>query len=207
MKKLVSKLKIGYAIYIALLVILSLTGCSSVSKLEKSKLDSSTTSDTQVTKKLDEMQTGKADLQAENTSNKVTENSENENEETIKATVNYDTAKPIIESTGKPPVASETTETTKKISQKNNKIEENLTGKLNLQVEQNKQLKQSVDSQNNVINKLKTENESSKKRSNNWWKWFLAGICLPVIVWVSLNWSKIVFPWIKKIFLYVKMMI
>jgi len=178
MKKLIKKLKIVYAIYIALLVVLSLTGCAGTKKIEKSKLDSSITSDTQVNKKLDEMQTGKADLQAENTSNKVTESSENENEETVKATINYDTSKPVIESTGKPPVASETTETTKKVSQKNNKIKENLTGKLNLQVEYNKRLKQSVDSQNNVINKLKTENESSKKTSNNWWKWLLFGLIL-----------------------------
>jgi len=207
MKKLLFSLRITYAIYITLLIILCLTGCSSVSKLEKSKLDSSITSDTQVNKKLDETQTDKADLQAESTSNKVTENSENENEETVISTITYDTSKNTIKETGKPPVASETTKTTKKVSQKDNKIEENLTGKLNLQVEYNKQLKQSVDSQNSVINKLKTENESSKKTSNNWWKWLIVGICLPFIVWVPLNWTKIVFPWIKKIFLFVKKII
>jgi len=203
MKKLLFSFHITYAIYIAGLIILCLTGCSSVSKLEKSKLDSSITSDAQVNKKLDETQTDKADLQAENTSNKVTENSENENEETVISTVTYDTSKNTIKETGKPPVASETTKTTKKVSQKDNKIKENLTGKLNLQVEYNKQLKQSVDSQSNVISKLKTENESSKKTSNNWWKWFLAGLVLGsgiTILIYQMKWSEVVWNFIKKVF-------
>jgi len=79
--------------------------------------------------------------------------------------------------------------------------------KNNLLILENKRLKQSNDSLLSIKSKESYKSETKETKSVTWWKWFIAGLCLPVIVWVSMNWTKIVFPWIKKLFEFVKKII
>ena len=184
MKKLVSKLKIGYAIYIALLLALSLTGCASTKKLEKMKSDIALNADVESKKKTDETTNIKTAASGETAVTKNTESTENQSKETETKKTVYDTSKPIVPGTGKPPVAEESTTTERETSNKDNKIIEETLSKNNLLVEENKRLKQTNDSLLSIKAKENTKAETKVTPVNNWWKWTIFGIIIGIILTV-----------------------
>ena len=107
--------------------------CSGTKKLEKSTLSSNLKVDTEVSKKLDEKQTDSVNDQSVKTLDKKTDLSENKQKVTETKTTKFDGSKPIVPGTGKPPVIEETTTTETESNQKDIKIQETLTDKLNLQ--------------------------------------------------------------------------
>lgn len=206
MKKLVLKLKIIYSIYIALLLALSLTGCSSSKKLEKSKIDFSVASNTNVTKKTDEAQSGNITDKSEKSQDKKSESTENKSKIKETKVTDYDPSKPIVPGTGKPPVARETVTTEREDTKKSDKTTELLNQKLNLQIDYIKELKQSIDSQNSVISKLKSK-EEKKVTVNNWWKWCIAGLVFGAgitILIYQFKWYEIAWNIIQKVLSFLK---
>lgn len=185
------KTKIIHSIWILSLVVIScLSGCSSTKKLEKSKLDSSIASNTDVTKKTDETQTGSITDTSVKTQDKNTSK--------VKETkvTDYDPTKPIVPGTGKPPVVKETITTEKEETQ------EVLTQKLNLQIDYTRQLKQTIDSQSNVITKLKAKTETEVKKVGSWQWYFFAFGCFGILVGILEFLGKLdpVIVFIKKVF-------
>jgi len=201
MRKIIKTLKLICAIYIALLLTLSLTGCAGTKKLEKSKIDSSVASNTNVTKKTDVEQTGNLTDKSEKTQDKKSESTENKLKIKETKVTDYDPSKPVVPGTGKPPVARETITTEREDTQKSDKAQETLTLQLNLQVNYTKQLKQTIDSQNSVISKLKAKEEKKVTTSSCWWKWLITGltigIALTVLVY-QFKWYQPVWNFINK---------
>lgn len=203
MKNIVKHLKIVYAIYIALLAVLSFTGCSSTKKLEKTKIDSSVASNTNVTKKTDEAQSGSITDKTEKSQDKKSEWTENTAKVKETMVTDYDPTKPIVPGTGKPPVLKVTVTTEKEDTQKYNKTTETLTNKLNLQIDYTRQLKQTVDSQNSIISKLKAKAETKVTTAVTCWKWLLVGLLLGAGITVLIyqfKWYEPILKLIKRIF-------
>jgi len=178
-------LKTFYSLYvefIIVLVILVFTGCAGSKKVEKSKLDTSIASNTDVNKKTDETSSVKTEASGETATSKSTQSTENKSKESETKNTKYDTSKPIVPGTGKPPVAEETVNTTTEISNKDMKIIEDLTSKFNLQVEENKHLKQAYDSLLNTKLSQKANTESKETPVSNWWKWMLSGVVITIVL-------------------------
>lgn len=186
-----------------MVAILLMVSCASTTKIEKSKLDSSIASNTNVTKKTDETQAGSITDKSEKAQDKKTESSENTAKVKETKITDYDPSKPIVPGTGKPPVVKETVTTEKEETQKSDKTEESLRQKLNLQVDYNKKLKQTVDSQSNVITKLKAKTETKVTTVSNWWKWLLTGMGIGALIIgliMHFRWYEWFLNFIKKVF-------
>jgi len=191
MKKFITTLRITYVSYILSLIVICLTSCAGTKKLEKSKIDSSNVANTNLTKKTDETQTGSVTDKSEKTQDKNTSK--------VKETkvTDYDPSKPIVSGTGKPPVVKETVTTEK------DETQETITQKLNLQIDYTRQLKQTINSQNSIISKLKAKTETKVTTVSNWYKWLLFGLILGsalTILIYQLKWYEIVWNFIKKAF-------
>jgi len=201
MKKLVSKLKIGYAIYIALLLALSLTGCASTKKLEKTKSDIALNADLESKKKLDETTNVKTAASGETAVTKNTESTENKSKVTETKTTKFDTNQPVVPGTGKPPVVEETVKTETEVSNKDTKVLEALTTKYNLQVQENKRLKQSNDSLLSIKSKESSKSETKETSYVTLWKWFFAGLITMGLIQVTIKFDifRKLFEFVKKI--------
>jgi len=116
----------------------------------------------------------------------------------------YDTSKPIVPGTNRPPLASETTISNIESNDKN--LQENSNTKFSKseiqQLEAN--FKKKYDSKLDSITKINTslESEVTEKttQANNWWKWFLAGICICILfqlAWKFTPLGNLSFIWQK----------
>jgi hypothetical protein len=166
-------------IFILLIFICS---CSGTKKLEKSNLSSNLKSDTEVSKKVDEKQTGSIYDQSVTTLDKKTDLSEKKNKTVETKTTDYDGSKPIVPGTGKPPVVKETIRIVKESNEKDIQIQEGLTEKLNLQIGYTRELQLKVDSLQKVNSTLTSKTESKEIPVSNWWKWFVGGIVIGLVV-------------------------
>ena len=137
--------------------------------------------DTEVSKKLDEKQTGSVSDQSLKTSDKKTDSSEKKNKTIETKTTDYDPTKPIVPGTNKPPVIRETTKIVKESNEKDIQIQEGLTEKLNLQVGYTRELQSKVDSLQKVNSTLTSKSESKETPVSNWWKWLISGIVIGLI--------------------------
>lgn len=184
-----------------LLFVIVLSSCSTTKKVEKTKSDIALKSELDSKNKVDETSNVKTAASGETASSKNTESTENKSKEKETKTTKYDTSQPIIPGTGKPPVAEESTTTERETSNKDTKVLEALTTKYNLQVQENKRLKQINNSWSkyaarNVSNTVKTETPS------NWWIWLLVGICIPVAIGLLVKFGAFskLFVFVLKIF-------
>lgn len=174
-----------YSVWITamlLLFVIVLSGCSTTKKVEKTKSDIVLNSNLESKKKTDETSNTKTVASGETGTSKKTESSENQSKETETKKTKYDSSKPIVPGTGKPPVIEETTTKEKVLSQKDNKVLEETKTKNNLLKEENKRLKQSNDSLLSVKAKESSKSETKETKSVTWWRWFLAGMCVPVVI-------------------------
>ena len=195
------------------LLILIVAGCSGVKKTTKTDIKSDVISQTEVKKTVDENASLTTSVNAEKKTDqsvkKNTSAESTENEETTIHTINYDTKTKVDSVTKRPAVASETIQKT--VKGKNAKAVES-TELLYSQAEVQslfsvyfKMSKSESDSVNRVISSLKSEIVEKTKKANNWWKWLLVGVCVPVIGWIVWKFTpvgKLSFIWknIKAIF-------
>ena len=174
------------------IIILLVAGCSGVKKTTKTDIKQDVISQTEVKKTEAENEslttTVTADKKTEATVKKNTSAEENETEETTIHTINYDSKTPVDSVTRKPVISQEIIQKT--VKGKNAKAVES-TELLYSQAEVQslfqvyfKMSKSESDSVNKVISTLKSEIVEKTKKANNWWKWFLAGVCVPVIGWI-----------------------
>lgn len=196
-----------------LLIIFIVAGCSGVKKTTKTDTRADVISQTEVKKTADENASLTTSVNTEKKTEasvkKNTSAEETESEETTIHTINYDTKSEIDSVTRKPAISQEIIQKT--VKGKNAKAVES-TELLYSQAEvQNlfevyfKMSKNESDSVNKVISSLKSEIVEKTKKANNWWKWLLVGVCVPVIGWIVLKFTpagKLSFIWknIKAIF-------
>lgn len=166
---------------ILFILLVFICSCSGTKKLEKSNVSSTVKTDTEVSKKLDEKQTGSVSDQSLKTSDKKTDSSEKKNKTIETKTTDYDPTKPIVPGTNKPPVIRETTKIVKESNEKDIQIQEGLTEKLNLQVGYTRELQSKVDSLQKVNSTLTSKSESKETPVSNWWKWLISGIVIGLI--------------------------
>jgi len=200
-KSLISFFSLWGSIMILLFVIV-FTSCSSTKKVEKTKSDIALNVDLESKKKLDETTNVKTAASGETASSKNTESTENKSKVTETKTTKFDTNQPVVPGTGKPPVAEETVKTETEVSNKDTKVLEALTTKYNLQVQENKRLKQSNDSLLSV--KSKESSKSENKETTTFPMWKLASVVLGVILLIFVLdkfgiWPKL-FVFVLKIF-------
>lgn len=196
-----------------LLIIFLVAGCSGVKKTTKTDTRADVISQTEVKKTADENASLTTSVNTEKKTEasvkKNTSAEENETEETTIHTINYDSKTPIDSVTRKPVISQEIIQKT--VKGKNAKSVES-TELLYSQAEVQslfqvyfKMSKNESDSVNKVISSLKSEIVEKTKKANNWWKWLLVGVCVPVIGWIVLKFTpagKLSFIWknIKAIF-------
>ena len=192
-----------------LLIIILLAGCSGTKKTTKSDIKADVISQTEVKKTAAENEslttTVTADKKTEATVKKNTSAEENESEETTIHTINYDPKSKVDSVTRRPAISQEIIQKT--VKGKNAKAVES-TELLYSQAEVQslfsvyfKMSKSESDSVNKVISTLKSEVREQTKKANNWWKWLLVGVCVPVIGWIAVKsgWPAKVFVWVLKI--------
>ena len=160
-KSLISFFSLWGSVMILLFVIV-LSGCSSTKKVEKTKSDIALNSELESKKETDETTNVKTESSGETSSSKNTESTENKSKVTETKTTKFDTNQPVVPGTGKPPVAEETVKTETEVSNKDTKVLEALTTKYNLQVQENKRLKQSNDSLLSVKSKESSKSENKE---------------------------------------------
>lgn len=191
------------------LLILLVAGCSGVKKTTKTDIKSDVISQTEVKKTVDENASLTTSVNAEKKTDqsvkKNTSAEETESEETTIHTINYDTKTSVDSVTRKPAISQEIIQKT--VKGKNAKSVES-TELLYSQAEVQslfqvyfKMSKSESDSVNKVISSLKSEIVEKTKKANNWWKWLLVGVCVPVVGWIALKsgWPAKVFVWVLKI--------
>lgn len=184
------------------LVVIAFSSCSSTKKVEKTKSDITLNSELESKKKVDETTNVKTEASGETASSKNTESTENKSKEKETKTTKYDTSQPIIPGTGKPPVAEESTTTERETSNKDTKVLEALTTKYNLQVQENKRLKQSNDSLLSVKSKESSKSETKETTSFPMWKYISIslGVILLIFVFDKFGFWPKLFVWVLKIF-------
>ena len=185
----------------ALLFVIVFTSCSSTKKVEKTKSDIALNVDLESKKKLDETTNVKTAASGETASSKNTESTENKSKVTETKTTKFDTNQPVVPGTGKPPVVEETVKTETEVSNKDTKVLEALTTKYNLQVQENKRLKQSNDSLLSIKSKESSKSETKETSYVTLWKWFFAGLITMGLIQVTIKFDifRKLFEFVKKI--------
>lgn len=106
-------------LYILLSIVL-FCSCNQVKTLQKTNVKTNEKTLVDNSKDVDEKKTLSVSENVEKSTDVKNNQNVNEYSETETKIINYDTSKPIIPETGKPPILSETTITNKKGSEKNN---------------------------------------------------------------------------------------
>lgn len=193
-----------------LFLILLIAGCSGVKKTTKSDVKSDVKTNTEVKKTAVENESLTTSVNAEKKTDqsvkKNTSAEENETEETTIHTINYDPKSKVDSVTRRPAISQEIIQKT--VKGKNAKAVES-TEMLYSQAEVQslfqvylKMSKSESDSVNRVISSLKSEIVEKTKKANNWWKWLLLWVCVPVIGWIAVksSWPAKVFVWALNLF-------
>lgn len=179
-------------ILLLFLILLLIAGCSGTKKTTKSDIRADVISQTEVKKTAAENESlttsVTADKKTEASVKKNTSVDSTESEETTIHTINYDPKSKVDSVTRKPAISQEIIQKT--VKGKNAKAVES-TELLYSQAEVQslfqvyfKMSKSESDSVNKVISSLKSEIVEKTKKANNWWKWLLVGVCVPVVGWV-----------------------
>jgi len=184
-------------VMIVLIVPLFLTNCTTTKKLEKSSLNSTVATDLNVTKTTDDKQAGSATDQSVKIADKKTDSSETKNKTIETHTTDFDSSKPIVPGTNKPPVIKETIRYIRESNQKDVQIQETLTDRLNLQISYTRGLQQKVDSLLKENSSLSSKTETKETPVTNWWKWLLVGVIIGLIAMFFIRKIPFIAIWIK----------
>ena len=178
-KSLISFFSVWGSVMILLFVIV-FSGCSTTKKVEKAKVNESVAST--VNSKTD--QSTSETLKVTDKTEKVTDKSlnqiENETNELETRINEYDTDKPIVPGTNKPPLKKEKIITNKKLLKKDTKSLDNSTEKSTSDAAYTSQMEASMKVLISQNAKLIAETNSKETKSVTWWRWFLAGMCIPI---------------------------
>ena len=206
MKTLLKKSLISFFILWAslmiLLFVIVFSGCSSTKKVEKMKVNESVIS----TSKSNNDQIKNESLKVTDKTEKVTHKSliqiENETNAFETRINEYDTDKPIVPGTNKPPVKKETITTNKKLYKKDTKYLDNSKEKTTSDAAYTSQLEASMKLLQSQNARLIAETNSKETKSVTWWRWFLAGMCIPIVIGLLVRFGAFskVFVWVLKIF-------
>lgn len=200
-KSLISFFSLWGSVMILLLVIV-FTSCSSTKKVEKMKVTESIVSN--LDSKTD--QSKNESLKVTDKTEKVTHKSlvqiENETTELETRINEYDTDKPIVPGTNKPPVKKETITTNKKLAKKDTKILDTSTEKSTSDADYTSNLESSIKVLQSQNAKLIAETNSKETKSVTWWRWFLAGMGVSIGIGALVKFGAFskVFVWVLKIF-------
>ena len=200
-KSLISFFSLWGSVMILLFVIV-LSGCSSTKKVEKTKVNESIA--TTVDSKTD--QSKNESLKVTDKTEKVTDKSlvkiENETNEFETRTTEYDSSEPIVPGTNKPPVKKETITTNKKLSKKDTKYLDNSKEKTTSDAAYTSRMEASMKLLQSQNAKLIAETNSKETKSVTWWRWFLAGMCVPIGIGALVKFGAFskLFVWVLKIF-------
>lgn len=103
----------------------------------------------------------------------------------------YDTSKPIVPGTDRPPLASETTisniESTDKNLQENSKSEFSKSEMQQLEANFKKQYESKLDSLSEVNTSLKSKVTEAEKKLSNWYWWMIIGAI--IVIGIQLAWK------------------
>jgi len=185
-----------------LLFVIVFSGCSSTKKVEKAKVIESVASS--VDSKTDQSKT--ESLKVTDKTEKITDKSlmqiENETNALETRITEYDTDKPIVIGTYKPPVKSETITTSKRLSQKDTEYLDNSKEKTTSDAAYTSQLEASIKLLQSENAKLVSEVSNKETTSVTWWRWFLAGMCIPVAIGLLVKFGAFskLFVFVLKIF-------
>ncbi len=195
------KHSIGYTWIVLLL--LTITSCAPVKKIEKSDVTQKLQAQTEV-KTNDKVETKaengqKINLKVDSSNVKKSVNAETKATEDITKTVNYDTSKQPDKS-GKLPIASETTHIIRSVSNaESTQSQETYYSQAEVQqlfISYSQIQTHELDSLSRTITSLKSEVSVTTEQANNWWKWFLAGIGITAFcgfAW-KFKWYKVFLP-------------
>ena len=187
---------------LAILVLFIFVACAGTKKVTQSKESIQVKTNTEVSKVSEE----KADLTTfVNTEKKADESvkknitsAENENEETVIHTVLYDPKSKVM-------VSETTQKTTKGKNKKAVESTETLYSATEVTALFSKYLHSytnKIDSLSKVNVSLESELTTKTTPVNNWWKWLLIGIIIPIVIWfiIKMNWHTKAFVWLLNLF-------
>jgi len=184
-----------------LLLIILLSGCSTLKKSEKETTKISVKNNTEIKSDSEAKTSGSTIDKTNQVISTVISSVDIDSTEMNIKIVDYDTNKPVIESTGKPPVLRETT-----ISKRNHIRHQSLisnTGTVNKDIKSNYTilLKSHRDSLNSVNTSLISNSRSKESYSGfAWYKWLILGIGVSGLIWLifKFKWYKFLsFLWQK----------
>lgn len=198
---------------LTLVVLFIFVACSETKKVTtKETLQVKT--DTEVSKTSDEKTNlttfVNSEKKAEESVKKNVASDENETEETVIHTILYESKSKVDSITNRPVIASETIQKTTK--GKNKKVEEStemLYSATEVTALFSKYLysyTDKIDSLSKVNAMLSSATETKETPVNNWWKWLLVGVIIPVIIWfgIKMDWHSKAFVWLLNLFRYRK---
>lgn len=165
-----------------MLLVLILISCTGVKKSAKTNVDQKEKTNTEVSKDMEV----KTDLKVTDKSEKVTDKSleqiETETNELETRIILYDTDKPIVPGTNKPPVKEEKVISNKKQSKTDIKTADNSTAKTNITANYTASLLSEIDSLQKVNASLIAKTDTKETQVNNsWYWWLIGGMCIPVV--------------------------
>ena len=172
-----------------LILLILITSCSAVKKVEKSKINQSVNSSvssstdtnqkeqlkvTAVTDKLTDVQMDQIERESDALEARITE---------------YDTDKPIVAGTNKPPVKNEKVITKKKTTNKDTTIMDNSSEKNSYLADYNSELENGINLLITENNRLSSELTSTKASIVPWWKWMLGGGVITLVFSLLVIWK------------------
>lgn len=178
---------------ILLLALILLVGCKSQKKLTED-VNQNQAVNTEVSKtaetKTDLTNSVKSDKQTDISTGKIeTETNDLETRTTI-----YDTDKPIVAGTNKPPVKEETIITNRKQIDNKTQSFDKSSDKTEIGMHYKASLISEIDSLKQIKASLTSKATIKETANSNWWKWFLAGIAVAIIAYLAW-WVAYKKPW------------
>jgi len=191
-----------------LFLVILLVGCAPAKKIVKTNVTQKLQTNTEVTKVSDEKTNLTTSVNSEKKSTESVKSTasvdENETEETTIHTIVYDPKLYTDSTPNRPLKVSETLQTTVKGKGKKavESTETLYSAKevTNLFATYLKSYDLKIDSLSKVNALLKSEVSTKTEQASNWWKWFLAGICICVLfqlAWKFTPAGKLTFIWQK----------
>jgi len=191
---------------LALLILFVFVACSTVKKTTTSNIKEVVKSDTEVSKNTEAKQTSNFTDKSNIVESKTIAQADLDSSECDTRIIDYDTNKPIVDGTGKPPVLRETVISNRKHVKKLATITDKKDEQKNVQSNYTMLLKSNIDSMQHINTSLISKTETKETPvPNNWLKWLLSGIviCLAVGLFLKfkgLNLVSFIWKFIRSIF-------
>lgn len=206
MKNILKKTLISFfslwATLMILLFVIVLSGCSSTKKVEKAKVNESIASNLEAKTDQSKNESLKVTDKTEKVTDKSLSKIENETTELETRIMEYDTDKPIVPGTNKPPLKKEKIITNKKLSKINTQSLDNSTEKSSSDAVYTSQLESSIKLLISQNSKLIAETKNKETTSFPLWKYvsIVLGVILLVLLFDKFGVIPKLFVFVLKIF-------